>query len=117
MPFPNENGDVSNPKKRKSTSPNPKSNKTAPSPGGESDGLEISTSEMLDVSKTSTDLANAPSSSATPGPFTDETVKCNTSIDSSYMQTESQQRRERMADCEFECSKITSYLFVGGYHV
>ncbi|KAJ1435613.1 protein-tyrosine phosphatase-like protein, partial [Ochromonadaceae sp. CCMP2298] len=31
--------------------------------------------------------------------------------------TEGQQRRERMADCEFECSEIYSYLFVGGYYV
>lgn len=31
--------------------------------------------------------------------------------------TESQQRRSRMADCEFECSEIYPYLFVSGHHV
>ena len=34
-----------------------------------------------------------------------------------YALTESQERRERMADCEFECSEIFSYLFVGSYRV
>ncbi len=34
-----------------------------------------------------------------------------------FKQTESQLRRKGMADCEFECSQITNYLYVGGYHV
>jgi len=34
-----------------------------------------------------------------------------------YMQTEGQQRREKMADSEFECSEITKYLYVSGYYV
>ena len=34
-----------------------------------------------------------------------------------YEHTESQMRRERMADCEFECSEVLEYLFVSGCYV
>jgi protein-tyrosine phosphatase len=34
-----------------------------------------------------------------------------------YDQTEGQLRREGMADCEFECSQISKYLYVGGMRI
>lgn len=34
-----------------------------------------------------------------------------------FNQTEGQIRRRRLADCEFECSQITSDIYVGGYYV
>ncbi len=34
-----------------------------------------------------------------------------------FQQTEGQIRRERLADCEFECSQINNHIFVGGMHV
>ena len=36
---------------------------------------------------------------------------------SEYDQTEGQMRREGMADCEFECSQVSKYLYLGGQRV
>jgi hypothetical protein len=119
MPFPNDGTGAEQGSKKRKISPQ-KSSKTAPSPGGEQEpptsqarkeelGLQtVKSLKFGDGSDKNNNVA---------APKTDETMPLNASIESSYMQTESQQRRERMADCEFECSRITSYLFVGGYHI
>lgn len=117
LPFPSDVAEQQSLKKRK-TSPQ-KSSKTAPSPTDEKiEPVKLkedapSQSTRVPVSKDAS-LASLPPAEATAG---HETAKLTSSVDSTYMQTESQQRRERMADCEFECSRITSYLFVAGYHI
>lgn len=55
------------------------------------------------------------SSLARPEPPVNEAVISIDGFD--FRQTESQLRRKGMADCEFECSQIEPFLFVGGYHV
>lgn len=123
LPFPSDAADQQSLKKRK-TSPQ-KSSKTAPSPIDEKvEPAKLreepgSHSTRVPVSKdpSSASLVSVPTTVEIPAPLTNETAKLTSSVDSSYMQTESQQRRERMADCEFECSRITSYLFVAGYHI
>ena len=120
MPFPNDGMEANQSAKKRKMSPQ-KFSKTAPSPGGDQEApsssagkIEDSTAKSSKSMRISDVVENQLSS---PAPKTDETVAVNASVDSTYMQTESQQRRERMADCEFECSRITSYLYVGGYHV
>jgi hypothetical protein len=121
MPFPNDGTEVSQSGKKRKLSPQ-KTNKTAPSPQSD----EVTVRKL----PASADPATATESGkhqkfGDAGKGNDETFTAKSgdgstvggSADGGYLQTESQQRRERMADCEFECSRITSYLFVGGYHI
>lgn len=127
-PFPNENHAANN--KRKISR---KSHKTAPQPTIEilpptvdSDdgnfGLDRSADEkmtmnvksILDRVPSAKDekLMDSGTSSKASG---DQSAIVRTEIDFRY--TEGQSRRGLMADCEFVCSEILDYLFVGGSKV
>lgn len=60
------------------------------------------------------------SAESTPATIKSENVDRSVSykhIDSDFDNTEGQLRRGGMADCEFECSQITKFLFVAGHRV
>jgi len=83
-----------------------KSNKTSPHP------LQTQTSERPESIPVS--MADAKQTRILDGKLS---LVADTEELLNYEQTESQIRRERMADCEFECSEIMEYLFVSGYYV
>jgi hypothetical protein len=100
-----EDGAIVQPPTKKSKSPN---SKTAPAPDGE----KFVFTNNFPVVENLPDLSHEHDY-----PAQKQNVNLLQREPFDFKQTESQLRRKGMADCEFECSQITSYLFVGGCHV
>jgi hypothetical protein len=122
VPFPGGENDSNRGSKRLKTA---RGNKTAPDPK-ESDIISSQPDDVLVAHLTSPDsqthitstetIITAPegclATAAVVSPKDTGLAK-----ELNFQMTESQIRREKMADCEFECSQINSHLFVGGQFV
>lgn len=114
VPFPNVDNNNSPVEKSQHLAKRKKSmNKTAPAPDDDSFPNSGKLSVIGGISVA--DRATSFQTDAVSDVLSSSTVDNVDQFD--FQQTESQLRRKGMADCEFECSQITSYLFVGGYHV